>query len=84
MEKQKQHEQYSKAVFEKLAKIEAAVREVKNAVNFARIWDDENGMFYAFLVDRLQDVELPMQAARANLERLTELADPNGPEDLPF
>lgn len=84
MDKKPIHQQYSDTVLNQLDSIERKFREVRDLIDFARSWDDENAMFYQYLITRACNVDHMVNAARGNLERLTALADPNTPEDLPF
>lgn len=80
----KKHEQYADAAFEKLEKLQEMMDFFRAAIDFGRTWDDENVMFWAFVMSKADNYNIILQAARANIERLSELADPDAPQDLPF
>jgi len=85
MQKKPQHQQYADTIANQLDMIEKKFRMVKEMVEFARSWDDENGMFWFFFIQNACNVDHMINAARGNLERLTALANPaEEPDDLPF
>lgn len=84
MDKKPQFQLYSDTVNNQLDIIERKFEQARALVEFARTWDDENQMFYAYLVQSLANTNHVIMAARGNLERLTALANPGEMEDLPF
>lgn len=84
MDKKPQHQMYADTINSQLDLIERKFMQAKDLVEFAKNWDDENAMFYGFMIQTLANASYMIDSARGNVARLAALANPNEPEDLPF
>lgn len=78
------HEQYADIAKSKLAMLSNDIKLAVDALQWLINYNDEDTQMLLYIQEGLRDTSLRYKAILANIDKLCELADPTGLEDLPF